>query len=239
MSSLVLDIASELPVFSGLSDEVRASLFRSARVELFPPGRILFEEGAQPTHLHAILSGTIELFTALPARECGIMLLSAGDLFMPAAALFDEPYLNSARAITASRVLLLDAGAVRGEFERSHEVAVRIGRVLAGQFRMSVRHLIDLKSRSAAQRLAAFLLRLVDDGERTGRARLPIPKRNLASRVGMTAETLSRALQTLADNGLVVRGTLIHVRDRAAIDRFCGPDLYPSSTETGLDVHAL
>jgi hypothetical protein len=50
---------------------------------------------------------------------------------------------------------------------------------------------------------------------------------------------LSRALQILADNGLVVRGRQIIVRDRDKIEAFCGPDPYCPGTEERLEVHVL
>ena len=228
----------KLPLFDGLDEGIADDLLVKANIQRVAAGKLLFTEGSVPSHLYALLSGTAELFTAHSPRESGILLMSVGDMFMPAAVLFDEPYLNSARALTRSKILLLDAEAVRSAFGRSHEVAVRMSRVLAGHFRMSVRHLIDLKTRTAAQRLAAFLLRLVD-GCGSGSVELPVPKRSLASRVGMTAETFSRTLQTLAEHGLVVRGTRVILRDRAAIDRFCGPAPYSDPTEIGLNVHAL
>ena len=54
----------------------------------------------------------------------------------------------------------------------------------------------------------------------------------------MTPETLSRIIQTLAENGLVVRGTMVHLRDRQKIEDFCGPQPYPAPAETALQVHA-
>jgi CRP/FNR family transcriptional activator FtrB len=158
---------------------------------------------------------------------------------MPAAAVFDEICLTSARILTNARVLLLDIQAVRRELAACTTFATRMARIMGGQWRMAVRHILDLKCRSAAQRLAAFLLRLVDDAPFPENAELPIPKRHLASRVGMTAETLSRALQTIADNGLHVRGSRIIVRDRARIEAFCGPDPYPESSDDALYVHLL
>ena len=61
----------------------------------------------------------------------------------------------------------------------------------------------------------------------------------LASRIGMQPETLSRTLQTLAANGLYLRGREIIVTNRAAIEEFCGPDPYPPASEYELGVHAL
>lgn len=233
------DAVIDLPLFDGLDETVVANLLEDASVQRVGKRKLLFGEGESPRHLHVLLSGTVELFAAQPPRDSGLLLMSAGDIFMPAAALFDEPYLNSARTLARSRILLMDAAVVRREFGHSHDLAVRMSRVLAGHFRMSVRHLIDLKTRSAAQRLAAFLLRLVDTSDHADRAELPIPKRSLASRVGMTAETLSRTLQTLADHGVVVRGTHVVIRDRREIERFCGPAPYPDPAEPRLDIHVL
>ncbi len=52
----------------------------------------------------------------------------------------------------------------------------------------------------------------------------------------MRAESLSRALQVLADNGLHLRGHRIIVRDRPSIEKFCGPDPYPERDETKRDI---
>lgn len=228
-----------LPLLDGLDETQRQHLLGSATVERHPVGAVLFHEGEQPRHLHVLLSGTAELFTSQPSRECGLLLLTAGDMFMPAAALFEEPYLNSARVLAPSRLLLLDVAAVREEVARCPRFGREIGKVIAGQFRMAVRQIIDLKCRSAGQRLAAFLLRLIDASATADSAELSASKRHLASRVGMTAETLSRAIQTLADHGLVVRGNRVYLRDRARIEHYCGPALYADAHDVALDVHAL
>jgi CRP-like cAMP-binding protein len=110
---------------------------------------------------------------------------------------------------------------------------------MAGQWRLALRIILDLKCRSPAQRLAAFLLRLHDASDPGMPAEVPFSKRQLASRIGMQPETLSRALQTLTGNGLYLRGRQIIVTNRAAADDFRGPDPYPPASEYELGVHAL
>jgi CRP/FNR family transcriptional regulator, transcriptional activator FtrB len=228
-----------MPMFADLDRAQRERLLDGAELQTCAANIVLFDEGGLPEFLHMLVRGTVELYKGDTPRECGLMLLAPGDVFMPAAALFAEPYLNSARALTQCQLLLLKAEVVRREYLRSHQLAINVGRVLAGQFRMATRHIIDLKCLNAAQRLAILLLRLVDESEGPESARLPVSKRHLASRVGMTPETLSRAIQILADNGLVVRGAKIILRDRARIEAFCGAPPYPHASETDLDVHML
>lgn len=239
MKAVDLEAARKVPMFAALDEQQLGRLMRQAKVQSYGAGTVLFEEGKQPDHLHVLLKGVVELYIAFGSRECGILLLSPGDIFMPAASLFKEPYLNSARVLRRARVVMLDVEVVRAETLRSTELALRLSRALAGQFRMAVRHIIDLKCRSAPQRLASFLLRLVEESSLSASAELPVSKRSLAARVGMTAETLSRTLQTLAEHGLQVRGTRVIVHDRQRIEAFTGPRLYHDDGEAGLDVHAF
>lgn len=188
---------------------------------------LLIAEGDDATELLLIRSGVVELSKRTGERVCGVMILSGGDLLMPTAVLFDEPYLTSARTLTAAHIAHLPASTVRTIARECAPFALALNEAIGAQWRMAVRHILDLKCRSAPERLGAFLLRLVDSGaDDHAVPEIPFAKKDLAARLGMTAETLSRAAQTVADHGLLVRGSRIIVRDREQIERFCGPDPY-------------
>lgn len=229
----------DIPLFAALPRESRERILDGARIERVAAGTTLFREGDRPTEFHAVLRGMIDLSRSHRERHCTVLLMTAGDVFMPAAALSNEPYLVSARALTASRILLVDAFAVREEIDRTPEFALAIARLVSGQWRMALRIILDLKCRSASERLAAFLLRLHDSQPPGTIAQIPFAKHQLAARIGMQPETLSRTLQVLADNGLRVRGREIILVDRAKIEAFCGPDPYPRHGEADLGVHVL
>jgi CRP/FNR family transcriptional activator FtrB len=161
------------------------------------------------------------------------------DLLLPTAALHGEPLLVSARAMTTTKLIVFDPATVDQVMEESRILADNIMRAMSGQWRMCVRSILDLNCRTAAQRLASFLLRLVDLQSGSGTPILPIAKRHLAARLGMTAETLSRMLQVVAGNGVHLRGRSIIVHDRRRAEAFCGPDPYPSPDERALNVFAL
>jgi len=226
-----------LPFFADLGRQEVGRLLRFATIQLYPPGTLLFEEGEAADKLHILISGTVEVFSNGRGREWGLMLMNAGDVFMPGAVLFNEPYAASARTLGLCRLLLVDGERVRLEARESARLAMQLSRAMAGQFRVAVRQVLDLKSRNAAQRLGSFLLRIADKSS-APTPELPMRKRNLAARIGMTPETLSRTLQILADNGLLVRGRQIIVRDRGRIESFCGPEPFRANPEA-LEVHAL
>lgn len=231
--------AAEVPLLASLPKAIRDRLLASSHIERFAPRAQIFGDGGTASHLHLILSGIVDLAAAYKGNECTALMMAAGDVFMPAAALYSEPYLVSARSLTASRILMIEADVVRGEARGCVELALALARVLAGQWRVALKIILDLKCRSPSQRLAAFLLRLHDASRPGILAEVPFSKRQLASRIGMQPETLSRTLQTLAANGLYLRGRQIIITNRGAIEEFCGPDPYPPASEYELGVHAL
>jgi CRP/FNR family transcriptional activator FtrB len=232
-------ISVEIPLLAGLPKEVSERLLAASRIERFAPRDKIFAKGQIPDDLHIVLSGIIDLSCSYKTSECTALMMAAGDVFMPAAALYSEPYLVSAHSLTASRILMIDADAVRREATGCAALALALARVMAGQWRVALKIILDLKCRAPSQRLAAFLLRLYDAAETGAPAEIPFSKRQLASRIGMQPETLSRTLQTLATNGLYLRGREIIVTNRKAAEEFCGPAPYPPASEYELGVHAL
>lgn len=230
---------TDLPLLGNLPKPVRERLLEASRVERLPARFELFTKGETPRDLHVVLGGIIDLSCSYKNNECTALMMAPGDVFMPGAALYDEPYLISAHSLTPSRILMIDAEVVRREAKSSTQLALGLARVMAGQWRVALKIILDLKCRSPSQRLAAFLLRLHDASDAVPPAEIPFSKRQLASRIGMQPETLSRTLQTLAANGLYLRGREIIVTNRQAAEEFCGPDPYPPASEYELGVHAL
>lgn len=232
-------LTEQLPLLRGLEPDMRERLLGGAELHALPAPTTLFQQGEAPECLYILIQGLVELYTATADREAAILLVWPPETFLPAAALTDEPYLMSARTLGPARLLSLDAARVRLEVEESPELARRIMLILSGQFRMAVRHIKDLKLRSGPERLAAFLLRLVDESGTPGYADLPVPKALLASRLGLSAETVSRALATLRQHGLQVRGSRVILTDRERVERFCAPDPLIDGRELSLAVTAI
>jgi CRP/FNR family transcriptional activator FtrB len=229
----------QLPIFSGIDQQLTDELLERSSARQYRAGALIIRQGERTPLLHIVLRGIVDLTHLSGKSECGVLILSSRDLLLPPTSLFREPALVSVRALTNTKVLLLDGDAVDAAFRRSTVFATNLMKPMSGQWRMAVRAILDLNCRSAAQRLGAFLLRIADLQSDTTAPVLPIAKRHLAVRLGMTAETLSRMLQIVADHGLYLRGRTIVIRDRRKIEEFCGPDPYPDRDERPLHVFAL
>lgn len=227
------------PIFQGVKEQVVERLLQASTGLQYRERSIIVREGAGLSGLQIIQRGLVDLAHIDGDNECGVLLLSPKDLLMPGASLFAEDALVTAMALTTTRLVIIEPSAVDAVLEESGVFARNVMNAVSGQWRMAVRNILDLNCRSAAQRLACFLLRLVDLQADSPAPLLPIAKRHLAGRLGMTAETLSRMLQVIATEGIYLRGRTIIVRNRARADEFCGPDPYSSRDDRHPNVFAL
>jgi CRP/FNR family transcriptional activator FtrB len=149
-----------------------------------------------------------------------VELFGAGELFLAPAVVLSLPYLASAVALTEVRVLMIPADAFRDGVGRSHELCRATTQLLARHWRLMVDQVVDLKLRSAEDRVARFVSRRVSEEAGAGQALLPEPRTAIAARLGMTPETLSRALTGLEQKGRLRRGAGgATVADRTALSR--------------------
>jgi len=228
------------PLGGSAAQRLKSRLLMKNRAVIhnFGPGELICSAGDRLKDLHLLEKGIVELGHREDDRDCTVLLLSAGDLVFPVAGLFEEPCLTFVRALTRVRTVAIAIEAVRAEAKINSSLAMDLSKAIGGQWRMAVRHILDLQCRSAPQRLANFLLRLVDESPGGISAELPFAKGALAARLGVSRETLSRAIQKIADEGLLLRGRQILVRDRSKIERFRAPRPYPGDDERSLEVHA-
>lgn len=213
----------KLDLFASMDDTHFRELMRGSYVQNFPPRIELITEGDPSDFMHIVLEGSIELFSSWNGRETSMATLTPVSTFILAATIRDAPYLMSARTLEKCRVALVPSQDVRGVFDKDGEFARAIVAELALCYRGVVKNTKDLKLRTSLERLANYLLR---QRTRAGSDQfdLPIEKRRLASRLGMTPENLSRAFKGLHPYGVRVNGTRIALTDTADLAGFAKPN---------------
>ena len=215
----------DLPLLSGLPSTRRKDLLANAVVHTVAPGTILFEQGEAPTFQHAVLTGSAHLLgRSSDGREVLIEVVEPPDLIIPAAVVTGSPYLMRARIAEPSRLLLIQAGVFRQAVRAEPQLAQAVITSLAGQFRRLVRQIKNLKLRTAAERTGCYLVALSRRQGTPHRAVLPYEKNLIASELGMTRESFSRALSTLRAHGVTVQGDTISIRNPEALAKTSGID---------------
>ena len=212
-----------VPLFCDISAEVLKAISLEAVPASYRPKDFLFEAGGKPDYLHVLFEGTVKMTTGSDGRESIIELLQPVDCFLMAAVLTSKPYLMSAQAIDQVKVLLVPSKLLRQLVSNESRLALTMVASLANQYRQMVRHVKDLRLRTAAQRLGIYLLGLVEKGDSDTLA-LPFVKKLIAARLHMTPESMSRAIVTLRNEGVDVTEDEVHIHDVDALRRFCKVD---------------
>ena len=116
---------------------------------------------------------------------------------------------------------------MQAALERQPALARRIIGILARELRAQALSAHDLMHKDAPARLAAWLLaRCQGDASQAAQAvvQLPMRKRDIASQLGITPETLSRLMRSLSSQGVIrVAGYTVHVLDLVGLRRTAGP----------------
>lgn len=219
-------VAADHPVLAQLTSAERAELLVQSVQHRVPAGTILFDQGETPTFQQFLLRGTVHLYgRSVDQREVLIEVVEAPDLIIPAAVLSNLPYLMQARVVEETTLLMIEAKAFRVAIHKQPGLALALAGCLSDQFRRLVKQVKNLKLRSAVQRVGCYLMALAAKQGTPGHVVLPYEKNLIASQLGITRESFSRALASLQKLGAIeVQGETIIIKDAQRLAEECLPD---------------
>jgi CRP/FNR family transcriptional activator FtrB len=226
-----LEEMRRLPLFQSVEPDRIDAMLRGAFLQRFPAHVELVRDGDPADFLHIVIEGTVEMFSAHRDRETTLGISGPGHSFVLAAVLLDRPYLQSARALTASRILLVPADAIREGFAADAGLARALAVDMALAYRGVIKELKNQKLRSGLERLANWLLTHNAETGSLGHFEFPFDKKVLAARLGMAPEVLSRSLAALSAYHVVVQGPRVTIKDVPALQKLA----HPSATIDGSD----
>jgi CRP-like cAMP-binding protein len=183
--------------------------------ELFPGGEILRE-------LTFLLVGHVGMVHTDPgSRQVLLDVLQPVRPLCLAAALLGLPTPAGARTVTSARLIVVPLPELQAMIRDDAALGLRLMGYSLNETLTLTQEIYALKLRSAVQRLAAYLLGFVNEGElRPARFVLPIEKRMLAARIGCSQENLSRAFATLRRIGVETQRGVVVMRDVPALRVF-------------------
>lgn len=189
------------PYFATVPAAQLDALAQQAKRHSFVTGEVLFLTGEPSAGLWIIEEGRVKVYqTTLEGREHLLHLLGPGDTFNDIPALDGAPNAASAMAITDGIAWVLAAAALESALEEDHALALGIIGGLTQRIRQLVGQIEDLALRSVTARLARFLLEQRQNPSLSGPA---VTRALIATHLGTTPETVSRALHTLEETGAI------------------------------------
>jgi len=226
----IAEMMGRLPCFKGVAATSLARLARGARQVVLQRREILFAKGDAANSLHVLVNGQIKLFLLLSnGTDKTLDMVESGQPVCVAPIWQGEPCPVSACAQTDCHLIALDREAVLHEARQDTALVGHLMTAASRQVLGLIRDMENCAQRSSLQRVSCFLLQQRPDPEiRAYDIVLPTSKRDIATRLSLAQETLSRVFQQLGQEGVIeVKGRFIRVLDSHKLVAFnlanCAP----------------
>ncbi|GGK27168.1 helix-turn-helix domain-containing protein [Salinarimonas ramus] len=169
---------------------------------------LILEEGDKASSVFEVLEGGVILFKLLPdGRRQIIEVLGVGDVFGLSATDVSDV---AAEALTQVRVAVYDKRVIDSDAALRDRLFARLRQQMCALHD----HALLLGRKSAQERVATFIMRLVPDrggfacagpkpGEGATRVDLAMTRQEIADYLGLTIETVSRAFSALRRTGII------------------------------------
>ncbi|MCE5974411.1 Crp/Fnr family transcriptional regulator [Sinirhodobacter sp. WL0062] len=207
------------PMFSGLAPKSVERLMRVARPVRFRRGENIFLHQSRADCCYVILSGWVKLYRVTPnGNEALVRMHSQFETVGFCDGLRDQVHSYGAEAASICRLLSLPTAEIRALAAEDQEFASRLLAHTLSALEQMFDQVESLKTQTAIQRVAAFLLRHARRVEGRTVVELPFEKSLVAAHLGIKPESLSRVLARLKAHGLALNQSEIEVVNRDLLE---------------------
>jgi CRP/FNR family transcriptional regulator, nitrogen fixation regulation protein len=178
----------------------------------------IYGEGEPAEYVYQVVRGAVRTYKLLSdgRRQIGAFHLP-GDVFGLDPA---QNHRLTAEAITDTTVRLVKRRNLEAAAASNVRVAHNLWTMTAGDLRHAEDHMLLLGRKTAMERVATFLLEMDRRLTKAGMMALPMCRRDIGDYLGLTLETVSRALSQLNDQGILMfssaRQIVLRNRERLA-----------------------
>lgn len=196
-----------VPIFKGLNDDEICLIQQAVVSQIFRKGAFIFQEGEPSESLYIVHKGLVKVSKfSDDGKEQIIRLLFPGDFFGQYALLEKKQHYAHAEVLEESAVCLIHKEDFRAILERNPNIAMKYMMVLSERLQAADEWIGAISLMEVERRLAKALLSFYEKEQRQ-QFDLPVSKKDFASLIGTTPETLSRKLVSLQSlNVLTLKG---------------------------------
>ncbi len=199
-----MNVLKLCPLFHDVSDENLSLLLRNCGYIRFKCGDIINHEGDEFKHCPLTINGRMEVFRHTYLGEekifgifCPGEIVAIAAVFMP-----HNRYPMSLRAKEDGEALLLDKRDILQLCRTCPHIMEKLLTRFSLKLYENINHIDWLTSSSAEQRLAAYLLDLKHQ-QLSSLITLPLSRGQLAAKLGIRYETLSRLVSSWRQKGFI------------------------------------
>lgn len=194
---------SKVPIFNHLEqDEMKEILNKSTQMT-FEKGEIIYHAGSPLEYLYIVHIGRVKIYQLFESgKEQLLRILEPGE-FMGELALFADKIVDSyAEALEKVEICAIHRNDIQALMKIYPAIPLKILAEFSHRLE-NVENLVgQLSYRDVGTRTASYLVKIAED-KNTRNITLPMSKKDLASHLGTTQETISRRLSAFQTNGWI------------------------------------
>ncbi|GFN35506.1 Crp/Fnr family transcriptional regulator [Tepidimicrobium xylanilyticum] len=190
-----------VPIFSTLTYDEMMEVAKITVPRSYKKGEMIYMAGDKGEKLFVIHKGQVKISRLSPAgKEQVIRILGPGE-FMGELSLFVcKPQTDNAETLEDTSICVIDGEKLKGIMAKYPTIAFKVLEELSHRLDKAEKLIEYLGSHDVETRIVETLLELADD---KGEVVLNMSKKDLASHMGMSQETLSRKLSYFQDMGWI------------------------------------
>ncbi|MBM7070841.1 Crp/Fnr family transcriptional regulator [Shewanella sp. 202IG2-18] len=193
-------------LFKSLEEAELMRVMNSAALVHLNPNENLFFQGEPANRFYLLLHGKLQLFRSNPqGQDKVIEVVREGHTFAEAL-MFNKQanYPVSSQAVSECQLISFDNDSYRKMLKHNSEACMAVMSNMSVRLRKNITEVEELSLQNAQSRLLLFFMRHMQiTSENTGRVKLDIPKRVLASRLSIQPETFSRLMKKMTAKELI------------------------------------
>jgi CRP-like cAMP-binding protein len=211
-------LLARLPLFRNLDADQLGLMARASQQVRKAKHEFVFRRGDPANGLYIVAIGAIKLSIPSPSgHEKVIEFFSPGQAFGEAVMFLDKPYMVHAQALEDTLLIWIDKQDINNAIDHDPSFARRMLAGLSLRLHALVQDIETINLQNASQRVIGYLLKQPREGDQM---HFPVNKNVVASKLGLTPETLSRLLNQLSTAGLIsVDGRDVVIHDIAGLEQ--------------------
>lgn len=195
---------SMVPIFNHLEVDQMDEIMTTIKPGHYKKGEIVYRAGDKSDSLYIVSSGKIRIYRlSKSGKEQLVRILTAGD-FTGELALFSESIHESyAEAMEETEVCMITRSDLQEFLIKFPSISLKILSEFSIRLEKSEKQATRVSTEKVETRIALFLAECIDSETQSMEFVLPMSKKDLASYLGTTPETISRKLTELEDAGYI------------------------------------
>ncbi|RKQ29592.1 Crp/Fnr family transcriptional regulator [Oceanobacillus halophilus] len=211
---------SKVPFFNHLTYEEMLKIVEMSRRLNYKKGEVIFRDGEPLEYLYIVHQGRVKNYQLFESgKEQLLRIIESGE-FMGELALFTEKTLDShAEAMEKTEICAIHRDDMQLLMQQHPTIAVKILQEFSTRLDETEKLVGNLSSKDVETRTADYLVELAKKSN-SNEINLPMSKKDLASYLGTTSETISRRLSNFQTNGWIEQKgqRRIRILDKQALE---------------------